>query len=171
MIIKLLGMGIVFVSSCAIGFCLGECFVSREKELKNIYTIIEHMQRELGYTMLPVRELIIKVAPRAKGASANLMDMLAKKLQEGKSPSEAWSCSLEKKAPAMSLKKSDCQVLQSLGYLFEAYEYEEQQSNFERIKDEVSSLIDDASKSCKKNLRLVRMLGVYGGALLCVIMF
>ena len=34
MIIKLLGMGIVFISSCAIGFCFGECFVSREKSLK-----------------------------------------------------------------------------------------------------------------------------------------
>ena len=171
MIIKILGMSIVFLSSCAIGFSFGECFVSREKELRNIYEVIELMEGELGYTMLSVKELFIKIAPRAKGASKNMFELLVHKLEEGMTPSEAWKFSLEKKAPSMSLKKSDCDILLSLSHLFEAYEYHEQQSYFSRLKAELSTLISIAGESCKKNLKLVRMLGVYGGALICIIMF
>ena len=171
MIIKILGMCLVFLSSCAIGYALGECYVSREKELRNIYEAIELMEGELSYTLLPVKNLIANASCRAKGITGDMFKLLSERLEEGTSPGEAWQYALEKKGPSMALKKSDCDSLTSLSYLFEAYELEEQQNHFEAFKLRLTQLINDAAESRKKNLRLVRLLGVYGGALICIIMF
>ncbi len=171
MIIKALGMCLVFLSCCAIGFCLGECYVSRVKELKNLYGFFELMEGELQYSVLSVKELFLSVSPRVQGVTGEMLSLLCRKLEQDYTVPDAWKYALEKKAPSMSLKKTDCDTLKSLSHLFVSYSLEEQQEHFSRLKREVEVLIKEAEESRHKNLRLVRMLGVYGGALLCIIMF
>ena len=71
----------------------------------------------------------------------------------------------------MSLKPGDTQILEKSGYLLEAYGLEEQKTNLGALRQRVDSLASDAEEYKKKNSKIAKMLGIYGGLLLCIIVF
>ena len=71
----------------------------------------------------------------------------------------------------MALKNSDCEILTKSGYLFDAYSLDEQIANLGELKRRIENLACDALQYKKKNSRIVKMLGIYGGILLCIIVF
>lgn len=171
MIIKLIGMAMVVISSSLIGFGFAECMASRERELKNLGDAVDLMLGELGYTAMPVKDLICLCAPRVSGLAGEMFDYMHTLINEGESASEAWVNALKNKAPSMSFKKEDADVLINSSYLLEAYELGEQKRSFVQLKSRIVSLATGASELRQKNSKIAKMLGIYGGVLLCVIIF
>ena len=134
MIIKLLGMALVFAASGSIGFCVAECLASREKELNNLVDALELMNGELSYSALPVKDIVFKVAPRVKGDCFNMFSVMTDKLKSGCALPQAWEYALQSTAASMSLKKSDADHISEMGFLLGAYELEEQKSHFNEMK-------------------------------------
>lgn len=171
MIIKLFGMAIIMISSVLMGFSFAECMASRERELCNLADAIDLMIGELGYTHLAIKDIFFKISPMVRGETAELFGSICSAIERGESIAYAWTNSLDTKAQAMSLKGEDVSVLKKSSYLLEAYELEEQKNNLMSLKSRVESLASDASESKRKNSRIVKMLGIYGGILLCIIVF
>ena len=171
MIIKLIGMGLVIISSTLIGFGAAECMASRERELRNLADAMDLMLGELCYSMLSVRDIILKITPQVNGLAGSLFDYMCNCIAEGDSASYAWSRAIDVKAAEMSLKKSDADVLKNCAYLLEGYEAEEQKKNFSQLKSRLTHLASEAGESKKKNGKLARMFGVYGGVVVCIIIF
>ena len=171
MIIKLFGMIIIMFSSVALGFRMSDAMVQREYELKNLSDALTMMLGELGYTHSCIKDIFFKVNSLVKGETRELFDCICTKLERGESASIAWSTSVGENIDLMSLKPADCNQLQNYGYLLEAYGLDEQKTNLEALKMRVDSLAVDAEQFKKKNSRIVRMLGIYGGILLCIIVF
>lgn len=171
MIIKLLGMGIIMLSSSLMGICFAECMASREKELINLLDAAEMISNELSYSMSPIKDIVCSIAPMVKGVCAEMFGVFKEQIEKGKTASEAWSYALDKKAAAMSLKKEDASYLKMLSTMFDAYEIDEQKRRINELKLRLSSLADNAQKAKNKNSKIAKMLGVYGGVLLCVIIF
>ena len=171
MIIKLVGMATVFLSSSALGFCLGECLCARERELGNLADAVEMMSGEVTYTALPLRDVVLAVTPRLKGACSEMFSYISEELKEDVPLSTAWENAIEKAAPSMYFKKTDALFLTKNSYLLTAYELEEQKNRLLELKEKILFLKEDALRVKNKNTGLFRMLGVYGGALLCVIIF
>jgi len=171
MIIKLIGMAMVVVSSTLIGFGFAECMASRERELSNLADAVDLMLGELSYTAMPVINLVQQAAPRVNGFAGEMFDNMCKLINDGESAQEAWVSAINSKASQMSLKKEDADMLINSSYLFEAYEIDEQKKCFTQLKERLTSLASDASEYKKKNSKIARMLGLYGGILLCVIIF
>jgi len=171
MIIKLIGMTLVFSSACAIGWSLAECLSARERELANLADGVEMMKGELMYNHAPVRDIIYKVSPLVKGECKTMFSLMCSELKKVHSPVKAWEYALGKAAPSMSFKKSDREYLVSLGFLLSAYDLKEQESHLNELKSKILTLNSEAAEAKNKNARLVRMLGIYGGALLCILMF
>ena len=71
----------------------------------------------------------------------------------------------------MSLKKSDSDYLTSCSDAFLAYDAGRQKLQLDALSDKICALAREAGEDKKKNCRLVRMLGVYGGVLICAILF
>lgn len=171
MIIKTIGIMTVFLSSAAIGFGVSEGFCARQKELINLADSIELMQGELGYSFSPVREVIKRVCPNVKGACHGFFSSMVNMMENSLSPPRAWEKAIEQNADDMCLTQSDKNILISSSYLLSAYEIEEQQSHLSELKNRALKLAREAEQSKNKNTKLVRMLGVYGGALICVLLF
>lgn len=171
MIIKMLGMGIVMLSSTLIGLSFAECMASRERELLNLADGIEHIINELSYTMAPVKEIVLNTASGVRGVAGDMFTLMCQRIEKGDTVGEAWTYSLNKKAPAMSLKKEDADYLALCSSLFDAYEIAEQKTRLTTLKGKLIYLASEASETKKKNSKVVKMLGVYGGVLLCVIIF
>ena len=171
MIIKILGMLLTLAASSGMGFCFAECLACREKELKNLVDAIEIMKSELLYTASPVKDIVCAVAPRVKGECFKLFSVMAEKLSSGCAPSQAWEYAVKETAFAMSLKSNDAEYISELGFLLEAYELSEQHNHFEEMKSRISVLCREASENVSKNAKLCKLSGIYGGALLCVLMF
>ncbi len=171
MIFKLIGMGLVIISSTLIGFGAAECMACRERELENLADAMDLMLGELCYSMLPVREIILKISPQVNGLAGSMFDYMCKCISEGDSASYAWNRALDVKAPEMSLKKADADALRTCSYLMEGYEAEEQKKNFSLLKSKLTQLAAEAGDSKRKNGKLARMFGVYGGVIVCIIIF
>ena len=170
-IIKLIGMGVVLVSSGLMGFGIAECMISREKELYNLADLINSVINELEFTLNPVGEIILSVASDAKGMTKELADSMCTKLKEGESVSQAWEYALKVCGRTMSLRQTDCNMLASWSSLFNAYEINEQINRLHLLKNRILQVAESAGNEKNKNGKLVRMMGIYGGILLCVIIF
>ena len=171
MIIKVIGMVIVLASSGLIGFSFAECMASRERELVNLSHMIDNIINELEFTMAPIGEIIKTIACRNHGKANTFMQIMCQELERGHGVADAWKCALEKSGPSMSFKQSDCKYLSSSGFLLESYEIEEQLERLRTLKTRILSLAEEAKKEKDKNSRTVRMMGIYAGLLLCVIIF
>ena len=169
MVLKLIGMLLVFVSSSLIGFGFAECMASRERELDNLSDAIDMMLSELSYGALPMRDVVSVVAPRVCGIAGEMLGLMCSLMDSGDTVSSAWEVAILQKAYTMSLRQSDRNILIKSAYLFEEYELEEQKKSLVRLRDKLSSLSSAAGEEKKKNSRIVKMLGVYGGVLLCII--
>ena len=171
MIIKAIGMITIVLSSALLGFGFAECMASRERELENLVSAVERMIGELSYTHLAMKEIIFRVCPFVMGESRELFEDMCTSIQKGDSVAFAWCNALDGVAQMMSLKKEDADALKKCAYLLEAYELEEQKNCLEALKDKLKSLCADAEKAKRKNSSIVKMLGIYGGVLICIIVF
>ena len=171
MIIKLLGMMVILFSSVAMGFRMADNMASRESELRNLSDAVTLMLGELDYTHLSIKDIFVKVMPFVKGEVDELFRNICTELEKGESASCAWADAVVKSAQFLPFKASDCAILEKSGYLLEAYGLEEQKTNLNALKQRVDSLVCDAEEFKKKNSRIARMLGIYGGLLLCIIVF
>ena len=171
MIIKLFGMIIILFSSAAIGFRTAETMALREYELGNLADALTLMLGELDYTHLSIKDIFFKVLPLVKGEADAFFGSICTELEKGESASEAWTNSVVSCQEFMPFKTSDFQMLEKSGYLLEAYGLEEQKTNLNALRQRVDSLVCDAREFKKKNSRIARMLGIYGGLLLCIIVF
>lgn len=171
MIIKIIGMCVVFISSGLIGLSFAECLASREKELLNIGNAVDIMSGELSYSASSVKDIILKITPRVRGEAKKMFETMSFYIEKDEPSSKAWEKSIMKNAPRMSLTKADAEFLSSLGFLLNAYEAEEQKNHFIELREKINTLAGEAGESKQKNSKMLKMLGFYGGALLCVIMF
>ena len=171
MIIKLLGMAVIMFSSVAIGFRTADTMASREAELRNLSDIITLMLGELDYMHLSIKDIFAKVTPFAKGEVDELFRNICTELERGLSASGAWTNAVAESAHFLPFKASDCEILEKSGYLLEAYGLQEQKTNLNALKQRVDLLACNAEEFKKKNSRIARMLGIYGGLLLCIIVF
>ena len=171
MIIKVIGIVLVFLSSSAIGFCIGESYCARQRELLNMADAVEMMSAEVMYTSESLGHVIESITPNVRGVCRELFDCIIEQTRLDIPLKTAWETAIELTAPAMSLKKSDEAYLVNSSHLLTAYELEDQRKHLSELKEKIGFLADEALSEKNKNARLVKMLGVYGGALLCVIIF
>ena len=171
MIIKLGGIILVMISTTLLGFCFSECMSSRERELKNLSDAIGSMINELEYSLEPVKMLFKKTKLNVKGFSYELFEDIETYIKGGKTVPEAWETAIRKKAPAMCLNKNDCETLVNCSDAFCAYEIEQQKSLLKGLQSRILVLADDAGEFKRKNAKLVKMLGVYGGVFICAVLF
>ena len=171
MIIKIVGMVLVMVSASLIGCSFAQCLAARERELFNLADAVELMINELEYSLEPVKLLFYRVQPFAKGITGDLYELISQYVNDGMSAGEAWCKALEKTAPVMCLKKSDCDFMKSCSDVFSAYEAEQQKWQLRALKKKIEQLGNDAAQSRQKNSRLAGMLGIYGGVLICAVLF
>lgn len=171
MIIKIIGMLLVMVSASFIGYSFSQCFVSRETELFNLADSVELIINELEYSMEPVKHLFYRVQPFTKGCVNDLYTLITRYIGEGMEAADAWSVAIEKTSPMMCLKKSDCNYLKTCSDMFYAYEAEQQKNQLRALKNKIEQLADEAAVCRRKNSRLAGMLGIYGGVLICAVLF
>ncbi len=171
MIIKLIGMAIILSSSVLLGFGFAQCMASREDELLSLADSIELMTGELSYGHFSVKDIFFKVCPMLRGHTGEMFEIICTAIEKGDSAPLAWSDAIDEKAHSMCLKKEDADTLKNSAYLLEAYELEEQKSNLSALKDRIMTLAKEATEAKKKNSRIVKMLGIYGGILICIIVF
>ncbi len=171
MIFKLIGAVLVMVSASLIGCCFAECMVSRERELANLADAVLLMSDQLGYTLEPVKQLFLKVSPNTKGKVSLLFDKISALVDDGFTAGEAWCGALETLAPVMSLKKSDCEYISNCSDAFLAYDASQQKLQLQNLSERIRALAFEAGEEKRKNCKLVRMLGIYGGVMICAILF
>lgn len=171
MIIKIIGIVLVMISASLIGCTFAECMASRERELLNLADAAELLIDELGYSMEPVKTLFVRVTPYVKGTAGDMFEQLSQHINDGMSAKDAWCKSLDEMSAIMSLKKSDCTFLKGCAEAFYAHEAEQQKAQLEALRDKIKRLASEAGDIKRKNSRLARMLGVYGGVLICAVLF
>ncbi len=171
MIIKLAGMITVLLSSALTGFYFADSMAQRERELCNLSDAISLMIGEVGYSHLCIKDIFFKVSSLVKGEASELFKLICTSLERGETAEDAWKSAVESASGIMALKNFDCEILTKSGYLFDAYSLDEQIANLEELKRRIENLACDALQYKKKNSRIVKMLGIYGGILLCIIVF
>lgn len=171
MIIKIAGMCVIMISSVMLGFGFAECMAARERELSNFADAVSFMIGELGYSHLCMKDVIERVTPYVKGVTADFFRCVCENIQKGETASFAWSNAIAAKGSAMSLKKEDVDYVEKTSHFLEAYELDEQINCLKAIESHLRELSKLAGDIKRKNSRTVRMLGVYGGMLFCILVF
>lgn len=171
MIVKLIGIALVMTSATLIGWGFSECIITRERELLNISDAVGLMLDELEYSLEPVKFLFARVQPYTKGGVYGLFENISARIEEGAGAGEGWCSALEELAPSLCLKKSDRDFLINCSDAFFAHEAHRQRAQLKGLQSKIRLLAQEAGEFKRKNCKLVRMLGVYGGVMLCAVLF
>lgn len=171
MIIKFIGIILVMVSASLIGCGFAECMAARERELYNLCDAVSLIINELSYTLEPVKFLFAKSAPAAKGGAHEVFEKISEYISEGNSASEAWCRAIDDFSVPLCFTKSDSDFLKNCSDLFSAHEAQQQKIQLENLQSKIHILAERAGEKRRKNSKLARMLGVYGGVLLCAVLF
>ena len=171
MIIKLVGMATILVSSSLIGFGCAERMSARERELSLLNDAIVLVRDELIYSHLAVRELVFRVAPRLAGCARDIFDTMCEYIRKGAGVPQSWENALEENSSSCALGKNDVEILKNSSFLFESYDFDEQEKALAQLADRIERCRNKAMVFKEKNSKIVKMLGVYCGILLCIIIF
>jgi len=171
MITKIFAVVLIMISSTLLGMCIAECMSTRVKELRNLADAIGVMHDQLDYTLEPVKFLFKKSIFAAKGSAGNVFEKISESVDSGKSASEAWRIAIENYKMTMCLSKKDYDVLIGCSDSFCATELEQQKTLLKGLQSRIVSLADNAFEFDRKNSRLARAIGVYGGIFICAVFF
>lgn len=171
MITKIFAITLIMISTTLLGMSFADCMSTREKELRNLADAIGLMSDQLDYTLEPVKFLFKKVLFAAKGSSGILFEKISENVDSGKTASEAWKSAIENCKMTMCLSKKDYDILIGSSDSFCATELEQQKSLLKGLQSRIVALADNAFEFNRKNNRLARAIGIYGGIFICAVLF
>lgn len=169
---KMLGIIIICTCSAALGFKQGEACVSHYRELVYLKRIMLLIRGEIRYNCGVLSEVFSNVAGRIKEPYSGLFISLGESLDSGSGRlfADIWNEEVLEKLSGTALHTEDIEGLRELGEAMGYLDMEMQLNSIDFYTDRLNERIESTKESLKGNVRLFKVLGIMGGALIAVLL-
>ncbi|MGI6017901.1 MAG: stage III sporulation protein AB [Marvinbryantia sp.] len=163
--LKTVGMGAVFLSCTAIGFCMSAELRERVKELGELERIVQILKGEIEYAGTPLQEAFEEAAARTDKKFQNFFGETVKQMRQndGRTLKVVVEDCAKKELQGSSLKKDDiqrfCKMCGRLGYL----DCRMQLQILEMYARELAKERGEAQEDYRQKEKIYRQLGAAAG--------
>ena len=166
---KLWGCILVFASGAGLGLWGSRLLKRRVEELGETAFFLSFISQELESTLAPVNVLIERAVRQGSLAGSRLVTALWDSLQQaGDAPfSQVFSRAVKRYRGA--LNEGDLQALEPLGEGLGQYSASVQMEILQRTASNVERREREARQAWQEKGKLFRMLGVFSGAAVCLV--
>lgn len=172
MILKIIGMLLIFISCVLSGLILGEKYKKRVEELILFQRFVERIETEIMYTSTPILEIMGNYKDKIAHPFNQFIDNLINQFKNKPclTFADVWKDSLDITKNLFSFNKNDFELLIYFGTVLGSSDKENQKKYFILIKKRLEDLLRDAQRENEKNRKLYKELGIIVGLLINIIL-
>lgn len=166
--VRILGATLTVISCAFFGFRVSWEYLGRLRFLRQLLDVLDEMENRLSFQCSPLPELVQAAAERGKGEVYRLLKAFADAL-ENHAFADAAGCMrfvLDAENPDTFRRRLLMQLGRSLG----RFDLEGQKRELEKLREIVRREILKMEQSQPETLRTWRILGIYGGIALAVLL-
>lgn len=166
-IIKYIGIFLVFLISLYIGNLISKKYTLRLKELKEIKNAIDIVESKIKFTYEPLPEIFLQTS---KMLSSNISQIFVQASNNMKTydAEEAWNNSIDK--TNTNLNEEDIESIKNFGTMLGKTDKEGQINRIELTKTFIEMQIEKARIEEEKNAKMYKTLGAVIGLAIVIIL-
>lgn len=165
-IIKGIILMMLLFSSSYIGLLMSKKYQNREKELKEIKSLLKIFSTKIKLTYETIPQIFKELGNNKNSNISYIFNIASKNMQELPA-GKAWIKALE--SQNTNLKKEDIEVLKGLSALLGKVDLEGQVSEIELVDNFLDKQIEKAEEESKKNEKMYKTLGITVGLAMVII--
>lgn len=166
-VIKYILLILIVVFSSYIGILLGQRYVMRVKELKEVKMAFSIFLSKIKFTYEALPQVFGEIATSIKGNIGSIFQQASQNMKQQEA-GMAWEKALEE--TKTNLTSEDIEVLKSLSPLLGKVDLEGQAREITLVDTFLDTQLEKAEEMCRKNNKLYKNLGVTVGIAIAIIM-
>lgn len=168
------GMGIVLIiaASTVLGFCYGEKFKRRLKELKDLQRGVYVLKNEINFTHSLLPDALNKVYEKCDGTIGRIFFRAAELLNTNEEK-DVYSCfmqSINEEKGQLSLTQSDLGIFLDFTKTLGEMDIDGHNDMLALTLENLKKAVEDAEHNVDKNVKMYRYLGFSFGAMIGIIL-
>lgn len=171
MLLKIIGLIIIFISCFFIGNTFANRYEKRYKQLLIFQQIVEYFETEIAYTSTPVIDVLENLDGKIMSPIKEIIHDVYVELKDyGYRPlSEVWGDALARQKDNLAINKEDEDVMIYFGNTLGTTDVENQKKYFRTIHSRINTQIKDAESNKNKYKKLFMELGIIIGLLIIIL--
>lgn len=166
-IIKYIGIVLVFIITFLIGYLISKKYSNRVEELKEIQVALDILENKIKFTYEPLRNIFVEMKKLLKGNISKLFEDVSMNLADKNVETAFFQALSNMKA---NLLEEDLEIIRSLSKILGKTEKEGQVSQIELTKTFIKAQIKKAEIEEAKNSKLYKTLGATMGLAFAIIL-
>lgn len=169
--IRVLGMAVVLLASCGLGFRISYELIYRMEDLQQIKRVIIMLRGEIKYANAPLTEALSSIAFRVAAPWKELLKEITETMEacDGETFASIFQTVQKKYLDGTSLLPSDISRLADFGANLGYLDKEMQIRNIDLYLEELEEQMKEAGEKVEKNSKLYRIMGMAVGVLILII--
>lgn len=170
--IKGLGIVIIIAASTILGFCYGEKFKRRLKELKELQRGVYVLKSEINFTHSLLPDALYKVYEKCEGPVGEVF-LKASELMNSNEEKDVYSCFIQgvkEKKSELSLTQGDIEIFLDFTKSLGEMDIEGHNDMLALTLENLGKAVQDAEHNMDKNVKMYRYLGFSFGAMVGIIL-
>jgi len=171
MLIRILGVMIVLLASCGLGFRMSYELIYRIEDLQQIKRVMIMLRGEIKYANAPLSEALSSIASRVSAPWKDFLKEMAETMEacDGETLPSIFQTIQKKYLDETSLLSKDRKRFETFGANLGYLDKEMQLSSIDLYLEELEEQIKEAGDKVEKNSRLYRIMGMAVGVLILLI--
>ncbi len=171
MLIRILGIAVVLVASCGLGFRISYEFLYRIEDLQQIKRVIVMLRGEIKYANAPLTEALSAIALRVPAPWKDFLKEMTETMEAygGDTFASIFQTLQKKYLDRTSLLPKDISRLSEFGANLGYLDKEMQIGSIDLYLEELEGQIVQAGEKAEKNSKLYRIMGMAVGMLILLI--
>ncbi|MCR5704805.1 MAG: stage III sporulation protein AB [Eubacterium sp.] len=167
MFLKIIGTGLLMISSSGYGFYLKNRYRKRLLGIEEVCQYLEELKGEIKYRNQDFFRVFLELEKNRR--TPFLGQVICKELKSGKSISEAWCISVKENADRMALKGHEKMILLELGNQLGKSNSETQTNLLILYQNKLHMLWKGLKKEEQNQCKMYSTLGILGGVMIGLI--
>lgn len=168
--LKATGVILVVVSCSMIGFEFAARLKKRSKNLENIKKGIVNMERDMQFFKQPLHEVFKKAGENVSKEAGKLFLNVAEKLKKDSCNAETvWKNEVEQMRDELCFSKEEATKIKNIFSGLGKTDSLSQKKIMVSSIENMQTIIDECNKTCEKNIKVYKGLGVLSGLLVALI--
>ncbi|WP_202076680.1 stage III sporulation protein SpoIIIAB [Caldalkalibacillus salinus] len=170
--LKLIGAGLVLLSSTLCGFQLAKRLSDRTLLLREIQMALQLLETEICYGSTPLQVAFQKVSVMDLGLISKMFGRCGQYFDEldGATTYECWEKTMHTYTPKLALKKAELEWLQHFGQIIGNSDRDDQRKHLQLMMAQFKKSETEARDDELKYEKMYKTLGFLAGALIVILM-
>lgn len=170
--LKLIGAAVILFSSTMVGWQMGRYYAFRPSDIRTLSISLQMLETEIVYGATPLHPAFLKIGQRMRAAIGLLFLTAAELLvkEEPLSTNECWRQAIEQHWGQTALRKTEKDILLTLGMVLGSSDREDQQKHLRMAITHLHGLEEEARNDKERYEKMYKSLGFLGGLLVVILM-